>query len=338
MILTIKKNASLEEIERLMEKLQWMGFEARLSGKEGNYTIALIKGVDDLTDIKQFTRLPLIEEISEFKHPFKLAAREFQPKKTVIKIKDITIGGGTLAVMAGPCSIESKEQIMESARIVAEEGCRILRGGAFKPRTSPYSFQGLEEKGLRYMKEAADKYHLVTITEVMDGDQIDLIADYVDILQIGARNMQNFTLLKKLGTCRRAIFLKRGLSATYKDLLMSAEYILDKGNPNVMLCERGIRTFETYSRNTLDLAAVPILQDLTHLPIIVDPAHGTGIRKMVPPMARAAVAAGADGIMVEMHPEPEKALSDKQQTISPEEFRNLMEDLRQIGPILGTKI
>ncbi|MCP5506371.1 MAG: 3-deoxy-7-phosphoheptulonate synthase [Chlamydiales bacterium] len=338
MILTIKKNGSLAEIEHLMEKLQWMGFEARLSGEEGNYTIALIKGVDDLTDIEQFKRFPLVEEVSEFKHPFKLAAREFQPKKTVIKIKDITIGGDTLAVMAGPCSIESKEQIMESARIVAAEGCKILRGGAFKPRTSPYAFQGLEEKGLQYMKEAADKYNLVTITEVMDGDQIDLVAEYVDILQIGARNMQNFTLLKKLGTCNRAIFLKRGLSATYKDLLMSAEYILDKGNPNVMLCERGIRTFETYSRNTLDLAAVPILQDLTHLPIIVDPSHGTGIRKMVPPMARAGVAAGADGIMVEMHPEPEKALSDKQQTISPEEFHKMMADLRKIGPILGIKI
>lgn len=334
MILTIKKNASLEDLESLMQKLQWMGFEVRLSGEEGNYTIALIKGIDDLTDIQQFKRLPLVEEVSEFKHPFKLAAREFQSTKTVIKIKDITIGGDTLAVMAGPCSIESKEQIMESARIVAEEGCKILRGGAFKPRTSPYSFQGLEEKGLQYMKEAADKYNLVTITEVMDGDQIDLVAEYVDILQIGARNMQNFTLLKKLGTCNRAIFLKRGLSATYKDLLMSAEYILDKGNLDVMLCERGIRTFETYSRNTLDLAAVPILQDLTHLPIIVDPAHGTGIRKMVPPMARAGVAAGADGIMVEVHPEPEKALSDKQQTINPQEFHDMMKDLRQMGPIL----
>ncbi|MCB1071813.1 MAG: 3-deoxy-7-phosphoheptulonate synthase [Chlamydiales bacterium] len=338
MILTIKKNASIEDVERLIEKLHWMGFEARLSGEEGNYTIALIKGIDDLTDINQFNRLPLVEDVSEFKHPFKLAAKEFQPSKTVITIKDITIGGDTLAVMAGPCSIESKEQIMESAKIVAQEGCKILRGGAFKPRTSPYSFQGLEEKGLQYMKEAADKYGLVTITEVMDGDQIDLVAEYIDIIQIGARNMQNFTLLKKLGTCKCPIFLKRGLSATYKDLLMSAEYILAKGNPNVMLCERGIRTFETYSRNTLDLAAVPILQDLTHLPIIVDPAHGVGIRKMVPPMARAGVAAGADGIMVEMHPEPEKALSDKQQTISPQEFHEMMEDLRKMAPILNLKV
>ncbi|MCB1110397.1 MAG: 3-deoxy-7-phosphoheptulonate synthase [Chlamydiia bacterium] len=338
MILTLKKNASREDLERTLEKLQWMGFEARGSGEEGHFTIALIKGVDELTDIEQFKRLPLIEEVAEFKHPFKLAAREFRPEKTVIRVKDITIGGGVLAVMAGPCSIESQEQIEESAKIVAENGIKILRGGAFKPRTSPYSFQGLEEKGLRYMRDAADKYGLVTISEVMDGDQIDLMADYVDILQIGARNMQNFTLLKKLGKCKQAIFLKRGLSATYKDLLMSAEYILDKGNPDVMLCERGIRTFETYSRNTLDLAAVPILQDLTHLPIIVDPAHGTGIRKMVLPMARAGVAAGADGVMVEMHPEPEKALSDKQQTISPEELKKMMEDLRQIAPVINIKI
>ncbi|MCB1085061.1 MAG: 3-deoxy-7-phosphoheptulonate synthase, partial [Chlamydiia bacterium] len=235
-------------------------------------------------------------------------------------------------------SIESKEQIEECAKIVADNGVKILRGGAFKPRTSPYSFQGLEEKGLQYMKEAADRHGLVTITEVMDGDQIDLVAEYVDILQIGARNMQNFTLLKKLGTCNRAIFLKRGLSATYKDLLMSAEYILDKGNPNVMLCERGIRTFETYSRNTLDLAAVPILKDLTHLPIIVDPSHGVGIRKMVPPLALAGVAAGADGIMVEMHPRPEEALSDKAQTISPEVFKKMMDDLRKIGPVIGIQI
>lgn len=338
MIITVKKNASQEDLERLVEKLKWMGFEARPSGEEGSFTIALIKGVDELTDVSQFKRLPHVEEISEFKHPFKLAAKEFKPQKTVIKIKDVTIGGGVLAVMAGPCSIESKEQIMECAEIVASEGVQILRGGAFKPRTSPYSFQGLEEKGLQYMKEAADKYNLITITEVMDGDQIDLIADYVDILQVGARNMQNFTLLKKLGKCNRAIFLKRGLSATYKDLLMSAEYILDKGNPNVMLCERGIRTYETYSRNTLDLAAVPILQDLTHLPIIVDPSHGTGIRKMVAPMARAGVAAGADGIMVEIHPEPDKALSDKEQTISPEDFKEMMRTLRVIAPAVNMKL
>jgi len=338
MIIVLQKKISQTDALQLVEKLEWMGFEARLSGEEGNFTIAIIKGIDQLTDINQFKELPHVEEVSDFKHPFKLAAREFQPKDTVISIKGVNIGGGTLAVMAGPCSIESKEQIMESAEIIASEGVRILRGGAFKPRTSPYSFQGLEEKGLQYMKEAAEKYNLVTISEVMDGDQIDLMSDYVDILQIGARNMQNFTLLKKLGKTHCAIFLKRGLSATYQDLLMSAEYVLDKGNPNVMLCERGIRTFETYSRNTLDLAAVPILKDLTHLPIIVDPSHGTGIRKMVCPMALAGVAAGADGLMVEMHPEPDKAVSDKQQTISPEAFREMMKKLRTIGPAVNIKV
>jgi len=338
MIIVLDKDATLADCEQLIEKLEWMGFEARLSESQGQFTIAIIKGIDALTDINQFKGLPHVAEISDFKHPFKLAAREFQPKDTVISIKGVEIGGDTLAIMAGPCSIESKEQIMESAEIIASEGVRILRGGAFKPRTSPYAFQGLEEKGLQYMKEAAEKYNLVTISEVMDGDQIELMSEYVDILQIGARNMQNFTLLKKLGNTKCAIFLKRGLSATYQDLLMSAEYVLDKGNANVMLCERGIRTFETYSRNTLDLAAVPILKDLTHLPIIVDPSHGTGIRKMVCPMALAGVAAGADGLMVEMHPEPDKAVSDKQQTISPEAFRDMMQKLRTIGPAVNMKI
>lgn len=338
MIIVLDKDTTLADCEQLIEKLEWMGFEARLSESQGQFTIAIIKGIDALTDINQFKGLPHVAEISDFKHPFKLAAREFQPKDTVISMKGVEIGGDTLAIMAGPCSIESKEQIMESAEIIASEGVRILRGGAFKPRTSPYAFQGLEEKGLQYMKEAAEMYNLVTISEVMDGDQIELMSEYVDILQIGARNMQNFTLLKKLGNTKCAIFLKRGLSATYQDLLMSAEYVLDKGNANVMLCERGIRTFETYSRNTLDLAAVPILKDLTHLPIIVDPSHGTGIRKMVCPMALAGVAAGADGLMVEMHPEPDKAVSDKQQTISPEAFRDMMQKLRTIGPAVNMKI
>lgn len=338
MIIVLKKEATQADAEQLIERFLWMGFEARLSGGEGNFTIAIIKGIDHLTDINQFSTLPNVEGITDFKHPFKLAAREFQPKNTVITIKGVDIGGDTLAMMVGPCAIESKEQMMTSAAIIAKEGVQILRGGAFKPRTSPYSFQGLEEKGLQYMKEAADKYNLLTISEVMDGEQISLLSAYVDILQIGARNMQNFTLLKKLGNTKCAIFLKRGLSATYQDLLMSAEYILDKGNPNVMLCERGIRTFETYSRNTLDLAAVPILQDLTHLPIIVDPSHGTGIRKMVSPMALASVAAGAVGLMIEMHPEPDKAVSDKQQTISPETFQSMMKKLRSIGPAVGMKI
>ncbi len=338
MILIIKKSASKEDLNELIEKLKWMGFDAHPSGEKGHYTIAIIKGIDASIDIQAFENLPFVEKVAEFQHPFKLAAREFKKEKTHISIKNITIGGKKLAIMAGPCSIESKEQIMESAAFIASEGVTILRGGAFKPRTSPYSFQGLEEKGLKHMKEAAEKYHLLTISEVMDGEQISIMEQYVDILQIGARNMQNFTLLKKVGKSKCAVFLKRGLSATYKDLLMSAEYILDQGNHQVILCERGIRTFETYSRNTLDLAAVAILSDLSHLPIIVDPSHGTGIRKMVMPMALAGVAAGADGLMIEIHPNPDQAVSDKKQTIDFKVFSEIMEKLRTIGPAIEREV
>jgi 3-deoxy-7-phosphoheptulonate synthase len=240
--------------------------------------------------------------------------------------------------MAGPCSIETEAQIFACAKAVKEGGGHILRGGAFKPRTSPYAFQGLGETGLGLLQKAAKQYDLLTVTEVMDTDQIELIAAYADILQIGARNMQNFSLLKKLGCVKNPILLKRGLSATYQDLLMSAEYILSVGNPGVILCERGIRTYETYSRNTLDLAAVPILQELSHLPIIVDPSHGTGIRKMVAPMARAAIAAGADGLMVEIHPDPDKAFSDADQTLTFDQFNAMMQSLKQLAPIVGKNI
>ncbi len=338
MLLILKSSATYTDLENLLEKLKWMGLVAHPSGAEERYAIAVVQGMDRETDFELFEKLPMVEKVVEFKHPFKLAAREFKGSRTVIDVNGVKIGGGTLAVMAGPCSIESKEQIEECASIIASENVKILRGGAFKPRTSPYSFQGMGEEGLRYMRDAADKHGLVTITEVMDTDQIELVAEYADILQVGARNMQNFSLMKKLGTCKRPIFLKRGLSATYQDLLMSAEYILDKGNPNVMLCERGIRTYETYSRNTLDLAAVPILHHLSHLPVIADPSHGTGIRMMVTPMARASVAAGADGIMIEVHPRPDEALSDKAQTISPEAFSELMTSLRTIGPAVGIKV
>lgn len=240
--------------------------------------------------------------------------------------------------MAGPCSIESEEQLFQIGQAVKSSGAHFLRGGAFKPRTSPYSFQGLGEKGLQYLQRVGQELDLITVSEVMDGDQIELVAAYADILQIGARNMQNFTLLKKLGSVKNPILLKRGMSATYQDLLMSAEYIINAGNPHVILSERGVRTYETYSRNTLDLAAVPILKELSHLPVIVDPSHGTGIRKMVAPMARAGVAAGADGIMVEIHPNPDKALSDAEQTLSLEQFQAMMDDLKRIAPIVGRHI
>ena len=338
MLLILEEKTTIEEARQLIDKLNWMGFVTHLSGDIGKYTIAVVQGVDKHIDSNSFLMLPHIKSVKDFEHPFKLAAKDVSSKRTVIDINGVKIGGDEIAVMAGPCSIESKDQIEECAKIIAGENVKILRGGAFKPRTSPYSFQGMGEEGLKIMRDAADKYNLITISEVMDGDQIELMADYVDILQVGARNMQNFTLLKKLGKANIPVFLKRGLSATYQDLLMSAEYVLEKGNPNVMLCERGIRTYETYARNTLDLTAVPVLNELSHLPVIVDPSHGTGIRKMVAPMARAGVAAGADGLMVEMHPDPDKALSDKAQTISPEAFRDMMKSLRIIAPAVNKKV
>lgn len=257
----------------------------------------------------------------------KLASRSHSDERTIISINGVDIGGSKLVVMAGPCSVESPQQIDTIASIVAKQGAVILRGGAFKPRTSPYSFQGLGENGLKYLRNAGEKHGLLTISEVMDSDQISLVANYVDIVQVGSRNMQNFSLLKKLGRINQPVMLKRGHAATYQDLLCAAEYILDAGNSQVILCERGIRTFETYCRNTLDIAAVPILHELTHLPVIVDPSHGTGLSRLVSPMARAAVAAGADGLMIEVHSEPSSALSDGQQALDPEQFATLMHSL-----------
>ncbi len=338
MLLILNKQAKLEDVKGLVKKLSWMGFVAHISGEEGDYSIAVVQGVDSSISLEQFQQLPFVTKVTEFEYPFKLAAKEFHQLPTVIDVKGVEIGGGIFQMMAGPCSIESKDQIDSCAAAIAEQNVKILRGGAFKPRTSPYSFQGLGEIGLKYMREAADKYNLIMITEVMDGDQIKLIEEYADIMQVGARNMQNFTLLKKLGKVKCPIFLKRGLAATYRDLLMSAEYIMAMGNPHVMLGERGIRSFETFCRNTLDLNAVPILKRLSHLPVIVDPSHGTGIRWMVPPMARAGIAAGSDGMMIEIHPDPEKAVSDKEQTITFETFAKIMDSLRIIGPSVNMKV
>ena len=335
MIVLIDRKASSDNILRLQNRLEWMGIKANLVEREGRLCFALVAGVDKSVDLEQFKTLPDVEGILPLSRPYKLASKQFKNERTLIECKGRIIGGRDLSIMAGPCSIESEEQIFACAEAVKNNGGNILRGGAFKPRTSPYAFQGLGETGLKYLKKAGDHYGLLTVTEVMDADQIELVASYADIIQIGARNMQNFSLLKKLGGVKTPILLKRGLSATYQDLLMSAEYILSSGNPNVILCERGIRTYETYSRNTLDLAAVPILQELTHLPIIVDPSHGTGIRKMVAPMARAGIAAGADGLMIEIHPDPDKALSDADQTLSFEQFAEMMQSLAQLAPIVG---
>jgi 3-deoxy-7-phosphoheptulonate synthase len=270
--------------------------------------------------------------------PYKLASRPFRPDGTVVKAGDVEIGGGRVVVMAGPCSVESRDQIMAIARQVAAAGAQVIRGGAFKPRTSPYSFQGLGEEGLRILREAADAHGLLAVSEVMDASQIALVAAYADILQIGARNMQNYNLLREVGRQTRPVLLKRGVAATIEELLLAAEYVLAAGNPNVILCERGIRTFETYTRNTMDISAIPIVHKLSHLPIIADPSHGTGRRDKVAPMARAAVAAGADGLIIEVHNDPDHALSDGAQSLRPDQFSELMDQLRIIAPAVGRQI
>ena len=274
--------------------------------------------------------LPGVETVTPISRPFKLTSREFHPEDTVIRVLDATIGDGSLTVMAGPCSIESREQLLETAEGVAASGATVIRGGAFKPRTSPYSFQGLGVEALRYLAEAREQTGLPVITEVMEPNQVDIVAEYADILQVGTRNMQNYSLLTAVGRVARPVMLKRGYGATIEEWLMSAEYIVSSGNPNVILCERGIRTFETYTRNTLDLAAIPLLHHLTHLPVIVDPSHATGKRWLVKPMSLAGVAAGADGVMVEVHPRPDEALSDGEQSITLDQFAELMAAL---GPV-----
>jgi 3-deoxy-7-phosphoheptulonate synthase len=267
--------------------------------------------------------------------PYKLASRNFRPAGTVIRIRDVEIGGPKVVVMAGPCSVESEQQIELSAKHAAAAGASFIRGGAFKPRSSPYAFQGLGEAGLKLLRAAADSYGLLVISEVMDQTQIELLCRYADVLQVGARNMQNFNLLKELGKVRTPVLLKRGISATIEELLLSAEYVLAGGNYDVILCERGIRTFETYTRNTMDISAIPVVKKLSHLPMVADPSHGTGRRDKVIPMARAAVAAGADGLLVEVHPDPNNALSDGAQSLFPDQFTELMAQLRIIAPAVG---
>ena len=286
--------------------------------------------------------LPGVESITPISRPFKLTSREFQPDDTVVHVLDAAVGDGSLTVMAGPCSVESRDQLFETADAVAAAGATILRGGAFKPRTSPYSFQGLGVEALRYLAEARDRTGLPVITEVMEPNQVDIVAEYADILQIGARNMQNYSLLNAAGRVARPVMLKRGFGATIEELLMAAEYIVAAGNPNVILCERGIRTFETYTRNTMDLAAVPLLHHLTHLPVIVDPSHATGKRWLVKPLAIGGVAVGADGVMVEVHPRPDEALSDAEQQLDLAQFRGLMDALvpihRHVGSLHGDPV
>ncbi len=287
--------------------------------------------------MSRLAALPGVETVTPLSRPFKLTSREFHPEDSVIRVLDATIGDGSLTVMAGPCSIESRDQLFETADFVAAHGATVIRGGAFKPRTSPYSFQGLGVEGLRYLAEARERTGLPVITEVMEPNQVDIVAEYADILQVGARNMQNFSLLQAVGRVARPVMLKRGFMATIEELLMAAEYIVSSGNANVILCERGIRTFETYTRNTMDLSAVPLLRNLTHLPVIVDPSHATGKRWLVPPLAIGGVAVGADGVMVEVHPRPDEALSDGEQSLTLEMYADMAETLERIHDQLGAR-
>jgi len=328
MIISMRPGASREEIDHVCERIEQFGYKVHSIKGDERVVIGAV-GRGDLTRvIEQLEATPGVERVVPISQPFKFVSREFQQEKSMIRVNGCKIGGPDFAVMAGPCSVESEEQILTTARAVKAAGAHILRGGAFKPRTSPYDFQGLERDGLELLLLAKRETGLAIITEVMSDSDVDLIAEYADIIQVGARNMQNFALLKALGRLQKPVMLKRGLSSTLKELLLSAEYVLSKGNPNIILCERGVRTFETYTRNTLDLAAVPALQELSHLPVIVDPSHGTGKRSLIPAMTRAAVACGADGIIVEAHPCPEKAFSDGSQSLTLETFAQMMETLR----------
>ena len=337
MIVVMKKNADEYQIEKVVEKVNKSGLKAHRS--RGDFvTIIGIIGDERKVPESQILAIEGVEKIVPILTPYKLSSRDFHPENTVISVDGVKIGTDEVVIMAGPCSVESKEQIIETARSIKKAGAKILRGGAFKPRTSPYSFQGLGKEGLKLLKYAKEETGLPTITEVMDTRNVPLVCEYSDILQIGARNMQNYDLLKEVGKSKHPVLLKRGMSATLAEWLMSAEYIMSEGNHNIILCERGIRTFENYTRNTLDLNAVPAVKELTHLPVVVDPSHGTGRSTLVIPMSKAAVAAGADGLLIEVHPNPEKSVSDADQTISTKHFERLMEQLKLVASALGKKM
>lgn len=333
MVIVMNPEATEEQVQQVIDRIHEAGLKTHLS--KGQYrTIIGIIG-----DKKKIASLPVeafdgVEKAVPITASYKLVSREFKPEATIIDINGVKIGDGSLVVMAGPCAVESREQLLETAEIVRAAGAQFLRGGAFKPRTSPYAFQGLEEQGLQYLAEAREATGLKIVTEVMDAASVDLVAAYADILQIGARNMQNFHLLKAVGRCGKPVLLKRGIAATIAEWLHAAEYILNEGSYNVILCERGIRTFEEYTRNTLDLSAVGAIKHLSHLPVIVDPSHGTGKWRLVRPMAMAAVAAGADGLIIEVHPNPAEALSDGPQSLNPANFAVLMEDVRELAAFL----
>jgi 3-deoxy-7-phosphoheptulonate synthase len=336
-VIIMEKDVNEKLIEDIIKKLDDKGFDIHRSTGVDHTLLGVIGNTNSL-DIRDIQLMKGVADAYRITAPYKLVSREFKKEDTVFSIKGVDFGGRETVVMAGPCSIESREQIMTIAEQVANAGAKVLRGGAYKPRSSPYSFQGLGEVGLKYMREAADKFNLLMITEVMDKDKIDIVTEYTDIIQVGARNMQNFTFISALGKAKKPVFLKRGISATIEEWMMSAEYILSGGNKNVIFCERGIRTYETYTRNTMDISAIPVVQKLSHLPIFADPSHGTGIRSKVIPMARASVAAGAHGLMIEVHHDPDKALSDGAQSLYPEQFKDLMKQIRIIADVIGKKV
>src|SRR3989440_766505 len=328
MIISMKLHATRQEIDEVTDQVKRFGYKVHSIEGEERVVIGVV-GVGDVTAcLESVEAMPQVEAVTRITAPYKFVSKEFRKEKTRIRVNGTEIGGNEFVMMAGPCSVESEEQIMRAAEGVAKAGAKLLRGGAFKPRTSPYDFQGMEEEGLKLLQKAKKATGLAIVTEVMSDRDVSLVAEYADVLQIGARNMQNFVLLKALGKCGRPILLKRGLSSTVKELLMSAEYITAHGNPDVILCERGIRTFETATRNTCDIAAIPVLNELTHLPVILDPSHATGKRSLVPAIARAGVAVGAVGMIVEMHPQPEKAVSDGAQSLDPKQFNKMMADLK----------
>jgi 3-deoxy-7-phosphoheptulonate synthase len=338
MVVVMQEGATEEQIQHAISKLMEMGFDIHRSTGAQHTVLGAVGAKHDF-DIRDIELVDGVEEVLRISAPYKLASRAFRPEGTIVQFgPGVAVGGKQVVVMAGPCSVESAEQIGTIAAGLSKLGIRVLRGGAFKPRSSPYSFQGLGQQGLEFMRRAADKYKMLVISEVMDQTQIPMVLEYVDVVQVGARNMQNYNLLKELGKISKPVLLKRGISATIEELLLSAEYIMSGGNYNVVLCERGIRTFESYTRNTLDVSAIPVIQKLSHLPIVADPSHGTGRRDKVPPMARAAVAAGADGLLIEVHHDPEHALSDGAQSLYPDQFEKLMNELRMIAPAVERTI
>ena len=337
MVVVMQERATEAQVALVVAQLVEMGFDVHRSTGALRTVIGAVGG-NRQGDPRLLEVLEGVQEVLRITEPYKLASRTFRQENTVITIGDLRIGGDEVIVMAGPCSAENEEQVEASAAAVKRAGAKVLRGGAFKPRSSPYSFQGLGEEGLRLLRAAADRHNLALVSEIMDISQLDLVVKYSHILQVGARNMQNFTLLRELGKARTPVLLKRGISATIEEWLLSAEYILAGGNMDVMLCERGIRTFESYTRNTLDISAIPVVKQLSHLPVLVDPSHGTGRRDKVAPMARAAVAAGADGLLIEVHCDPDHALSDGAQSLFPAQFDRLMAELRIIAPAIGRSI